>query len=83
MTKDNLVTVTESVEQEEAKRLLHQHRIEKLLVVDDDYRCIGLITVKDIEKAQRILTLARTSRGAFASPPPPASAMMASRAPRR
>ena len=37
--------------QEEAKRLLHQHRIEKLLVVDDDYRCVGLITVKDIEKA--------------------------------
>jgi IMP dehydrogenase len=37
---------------EEAKRLLHQHRIEKLLVVDDDYRCIGLITVKDIEKAR-------------------------------
>ena len=37
--------------QDEAKRLLHQHRIEKLLVVDDDYRCVGLITVKDIEKA--------------------------------
>ncbi|HEX2448092.1 MAG TPA: IMP dehydrogenase [Methyloceanibacter sp.] len=52
MTKDNLVTVTESVEPEEAKRLLHKHRIEKLLVVDDDYRCIGLITVKDIEKAK-------------------------------
>jgi IMP dehydrogenase len=38
------------VTQEEAKRLLHQHRIEKLLVVDDKYRCVGLITVKDIEK---------------------------------
>jgi IMP dehydrogenase len=37
---------------EEAKRLLHTHRIEKLLVVDDEYRCIGLITVKDIEKAR-------------------------------
>src|SRR3546814_8620849 len=37
--------------QEEARRLLHQRRIEKLLVVDDAYRCIGLITVKDIEKA--------------------------------
>ncbi|MEQ9688088.1 MAG: IMP dehydrogenase, partial [Bauldia litoralis] len=48
----NLVTVTESVDQEEAKRLLHQHRIEKLLVVDDAYRCVGLITVKDIEKSQ-------------------------------
>ncbi len=51
MTKDGLVTVRESVGQEEAKRLLHQHRIEKLLVVDSDYRCVGLITVKDIEKA--------------------------------
>ncbi len=51
MTKENLVTVRESVDQDEAKRLLHQHRIEKLLVVDADYRCVGLITVKDIEKA--------------------------------
>ena len=52
MTKDNLITVKEGVGQDEAKRLLHQHRIEKLLVVDDDYRCVGLITVKDIEKSQ-------------------------------
>ncbi len=51
MTKDGLVTVRESVGQDEAKRLLHLHRIEKLLVVDGDYRCVGLITVKDIEKA--------------------------------
>ena len=51
MTKDRLVTVRESVDQDEAKRLLHQHRIEKLLVVDADYRCVGLVTVKDIEKA--------------------------------
>jgi IMP dehydrogenase len=51
MTKDNLVTVKENVGRDEAKRLLHQHRIEKLLVVDEGYRCIGLITVKDIEKA--------------------------------
>ena len=51
MTKDRLVTVREGVGQDEAKRLLHQHRIEKLLVVDDQYRCVGLITVKDIEKA--------------------------------
>jgi len=47
-----LVTVNESVDKEEARRLLHQHRIEKLLVVDDKFRCIGLITVKDIEKAE-------------------------------
>lgn len=52
MTKENLITVREGVSREEAKRLLHQHRIEKLLVVDEDYRCIGLITVKDIEKAK-------------------------------
>jgi IMP dehydrogenase len=52
MTKENLVTVKETVDMEEAKRVLHKHRIEKLLVVDDDYRCIGLITVKDIEKAR-------------------------------
>jgi IMP dehydrogenase len=51
MTRDNLITVREGVGQEEAKRLLHKHRIEKLLVVDKDYRCVGLITVKDIEKA--------------------------------
>jgi IMP dehydrogenase len=51
MTKENLITVREGVGQSEAKRLLHQHRIEKLLVVDDKYRCVGLITVKDIEKA--------------------------------
>ena len=51
MTKENLVTVRESVGQDEAKKLLHQHRIEKLLVVDAQYRCVGLITVKDIEKA--------------------------------
>jgi IMP dehydrogenase len=52
MTKDRLVTVRESAGRDEAKRLLHQYRIEKLLVVDAAYRCIGLITVKDIEKAQ-------------------------------
>jgi IMP dehydrogenase len=51
MTRDNLVTVGPSVTQEEARRQLHQRRIEKLLVVDEGGRCIGLITVKDIEKA--------------------------------
>ncbi|MET0271144.1 MAG: IMP dehydrogenase, partial [Sphingomonas sp.] len=51
MTRQNLVTVRPGVTTEEARRLLHQRRIEKLLVVDDAYRCIGLITVKDIEKA--------------------------------
>ena len=52
MTRD-VVTVRENVKREDAMRLLHQHRIEKLIVVDDAYRCIGLITVKDIEKAQK------------------------------
>lgn len=52
MTRENLVTVSEGATQDDAKRLLHQHRIEKLLVVDSENRCIGLITVKDIEKAQ-------------------------------
>ncbi len=51
MTKDNLATVLVGVSQEEARRTLHQRRIEKLLVVDDDFHCVGLITVKDIEKA--------------------------------
>ncbi len=53
MTKDKLITVNRSVAQEDAKRLLHTHRIEKLMVVDEAYQCIGLITVKDIEKAQK------------------------------
>src|ERR1700749_880391 len=51
MTHENLVTVRESVNQDEAKRMLHKHRIEKLLVVDDQYRWVGLIRVKNIEKA--------------------------------
>ncbi len=52
MTRE-LITVQDGIDMEEAKRLLHKHRIEKLLVVDDDFRCVGLITVKDMEKAQR------------------------------
>ncbi|MEV8836695.1 IMP dehydrogenase, partial [Klebsiella pneumoniae] len=51
MTHENLATVSTGVGKEEARRLLHQRRIEKLLVVDEQYRCVGLITVKDIEKA--------------------------------
>jgi IMP dehydrogenase len=52
MTKENLITVGDGVDMDEARRLLHQHRIEKLLVVDAERRCIGLITVKDMEKAR-------------------------------
>jgi IMP dehydrogenase len=51
MTSQNLATVPLGTKQDEAKRTLHQRRIEKLLVVDKDYRCVGLITVKDMEKA--------------------------------
>ncbi|MDG1287985.1 MAG: IMP dehydrogenase [Rickettsiales bacterium] len=62
MTRD-LVTVNEGVEREEAKRLLHKHRIEKLLVVDDAHRCVGLITVKDIEKAQQFPNATKDKMG--------------------
>lgn len=63
MTKEGLITVADGVSQEEAKRLLHKHRIEKLLVVDEAYRCIGLITVKDIEKAQLHPNAAKDEQG--------------------
>ena len=52
MTRENLITVPADVDRDEARQLLHRHRIEKLLVVDDQYRCVGLITVKDMDKAQ-------------------------------
>jgi len=52
MTKERLITAPENIERDQALKLLHQHRIEKLLVVDKDYRCVGLITVKDIDKAK-------------------------------
>ncbi len=62
MTKD-LITVSTSVSREEAKRLLHQHRIEKLLVVDERHHCVGLITVKDIEKAQTYPNACKDDQG--------------------
>ncbi|MGQ0485883.1 MAG: IMP dehydrogenase [Hyphomicrobiales bacterium] len=51
MTNENLITVKAGVDRDEAKRLLHKYRIEKLIVVDEDYKCVGLITVNDMEKA--------------------------------
>lgn len=63
MTRENLITVTEGIDTNEAKRLLHQHRIEKLLVVDNEYRCVGLITVKDIEKAQKFPDANKDAKG--------------------
>ncbi|HJU32791.1 MAG TPA: IMP dehydrogenase [Hyphomicrobiaceae bacterium] len=62
MTK-KLVTVKEGVNREDAQRLLHQHRIEKLLVVDEAFRCIGLVTVKDIEKAQKYPNASKDEHG--------------------
>ena len=58
-----LVTVRESVDPQEAKRLLHQHRIEKLVVVDSEYRCVGLITVKDMDKAQAYPNACKDEKG--------------------
>ncbi len=63
MTKEKLITVREGVDRDEAKRLLHTHRIEKLLVVDSEYRCIGLITVKDIEKSQKFPNASKDEKG--------------------
>lgn len=63
MTRENLATVHEGVSQDEARRLLHQRRIEKLLVVNDAYHCIGLITVKDIEKAVLFPNATKDSSG--------------------
>jgi IMP dehydrogenase len=63
MTKDGLITVRDGVSRDDARRILHQHRIEKLLVVDDAYRCVGLITVKDIEKAQQYPDASKDAQG--------------------
>jgi IMP dehydrogenase len=63
MTAEGLITVREGVAPEEAKRLFHQHRIEKLLVVDEAYRLIGLITVKDLEKAQAFPNACKDNQG--------------------
>ncbi len=63
MTKKNLITVNDSIGLEEARRLLHQHRIEKLLVVNKAYECIGLITVKDIEKAEKYPNACKDKQG--------------------
>jgi len=60
---EKLVTVREGISREDAKKILHQHRIEKLLVVDDAHKCIGLITVKDIEKSQQFPLAAKDAQG--------------------
>lgn len=63
MTHENLVTARGSVDREEAKRLLHKHRIEKLLIVDEAGRCTGLVTVKDIEKSTLFPQAAKDAQG--------------------
>ncbi len=63
MTKENLVTVEKTIKRDAAKKLLHKFRIEKLLVVDKQYRCIGLITVKDIEKAETFPNACKDDQG--------------------
>ena len=63
MTRDNLVTVREGVTQAEAQALLRKHKIERLIVVDDEYRAVGLITVKDMEKAEAHPLAAKDSKG--------------------
>ncbi len=63
MTKENLVTVSSSISLEDSKKLLHKHRIEKLLVVDDEFKLKGLITIKDIEKIRRYPNACKDSFG--------------------
>jgi len=63
MTKKNLVTVSSNITLEESKKLLHKHRIEKLLVVDDEYNLKGLITIKDIEKIEKYPNSCKDSLG--------------------
>ncbi|HOO37724.1 MAG TPA: IMP dehydrogenase [Deltaproteobacteria bacterium] len=63
MTKDNLITVQGEISLEDAKKLLHEYKIEKLPVVDENYHLKGLITIKDIEKAQMYPCSAKDSRG--------------------
>ena len=58
-----LITVKEGVDGKEARRLLHQYRIERLIVVDDGYRCVGLITVKDMEKEERFPNACKDAHG--------------------
>jgi IMP dehydrogenase len=63
MTKENLIKVTGSISKDEAKKLLHKHRIEKLLITDQDGKCIGLMTVKDIEKSTLYPNASKDNRG--------------------
>jgi IMP dehydrogenase len=63
MTKDNLATAKTGITLEESKKILHQRRIEKLLVVDDDGKLVGLITIKDIEKIKKYPNACKDQHG--------------------
>ena len=63
MTNKNLITVAENIKMVDAQKILHRHRIEKLIVVDKNYKCVGLITVKDIEKAERFPSASKDKMG--------------------
>ena len=63
MTKDNLITVPVGTTLEEAEKILHEHRVEKLLVVDENYNLKGLITVKDIQKKLKYPNAAKDAQG--------------------
>jgi len=65
MTAENLVKVYNTVEKDQARKLLHQNRIEKLLIVDDNEKCIGLVTVKDIEKSQNFPNATKDDQGSL------------------
>ena len=65
MTKEDLITVRENITPEEAKKTLHANRIEKLLVTDESGCLVGLMTVKDLEKAGKHPNAAKDSRGVF------------------
>jgi IMP dehydrogenase len=63
MTRDNLITVTDGVDQNKARGLMARHRIERIIVVDEAYRAVGLITVKDMEKSQAYPSAAKDTAG--------------------
>ena len=65
MTKDNLVTAKNNVSKSEAKNLLHKNKIERVLIVDDHYNCIGLITGKDLEKSKQFPSACKDANGSL------------------
>ena len=83
MTKENLITVPVGTTLEDAENILHEHRVEKLLVVDDTYNLKGLITVKDIQKKLKYPNAAKDSQGRLRVELPSAPPATSWSAPRR